>query len=59
MSAVEYTKCDGKGCGNVTPDEPRDIPLYAVEWSRLVTIGETFDLCPECTRKVKEAVGLE
>ena len=60
VSEYICTRCDCKGCGAVTPDEPQDIPTYsAVGWSRLWTYGRTYDLCPECTRKAMEAVGLD
>lgn len=60
MSAVEYTRCDGKGCGNVTPDDPKLAAWDAVvEWGQLVVGGQRYDLCPECVKKALEAVGLE
>ena len=59
MSSVEYTKCDGEGCGRVTPDDHRE-GLFEQGWSSLsVYGGETYDLCPECTKKAMRAVGIE
>lgn len=59
MSAVEYAKCDAECCDRVTHDDPREAWPFVEGWSRLVTSGKTYDLCPECTRKALEAVGLE
>lgn len=58
MSAVEYTRCDGDGCGRVTPDEPCGM-FHEGGWTR-VTVwgGGEYDLCPECARKALRAVGL-
>lgn len=59
MSAVEYTRCDGDGCGRVTPDEPGGA-FHESGWAR-VTVwpdGE-YDLCPECARKALRAAGIE
>ena len=57
MSAVEYTRCDGEGCGRVTPDEPYEIKPEG--WARLsVWGGDEYDLCPECARKALAAVGI-
>lgn len=58
MSAVEYTRCDGEGCGRVTPDEPRGM-FHEGGWARVtVWDGGEYDLCPECARKALRAVGL-
>lgn len=59
MSMVEYTKCDGRGCGNVTPDEPGQACMWVEGWSRLTVAGCDWDLCPECTKKALEAVGIK
>lgn len=58
MSAVKYTRCDGDGCGRVTPDEPYF--MSETGWAR-VTVwgGESYDLCLECARKALRAVGIE
>ena len=59
MSAVEYTMCDGEGCGRVTPDGPCS-PYMENGWARLVVSGGgEYDLCPDCARKAMEAVGVE
>ena len=59
MSAVEYTRCDGDGCGRVTPDEPDGI-FHEDGWAR-VTVwgGETYDLCQDCAKKALGAVGID
>ena len=58
MSSVEYTRCDGDGCGRVTPDEPYGT-FHETGWAR-VTVwgGEGYDLCPDCARKALAAVGI-
>lgn len=59
MSSVEYTKCDGDGCGRVTPDEYKQ-GLYEHGWSTLSVVGGgVYDLCPDCTNKALKAVGIE
>lgn len=58
MSAVEYTRCDGEGCGRVTPDEP-DGFVRETGWAHLsIWGGGDYDLCPECARKALSAVGI-
>lgn len=55
MSAVEYTRCDGKDCGRVTPDEPG----FAAEagWARVrVWPDREYDLCEACAAKALAAV---
>lgn len=60
MSAVEYTRCDGKYCGNVTPDDPKLVAWDTVlGWGQLVVGGKHYDLCPECSKKALEAVGIK
>lgn len=60
MSAVEYTRCDGDGCGNVAPDDPERVAHDTMlQWGQLVVGGKYYDLCPECAKKALEAVGLE
>lgn len=60
MSVVEYTKCDGAGCGNVTPDDPCDAAWdCTLRWGQLVVGGKAWDLCPECAEKAMEAAGVE
>lgn len=58
MSTVEYTRCDGAGCGRVTPDGPRD-DFRESGWATLAVNGSgLYDLCPDCARKALEAVGI-
>ena len=38
MSAVEYTRCDGEGCGRVTPVEPDGI-YHEAGWARVTIWG--------------------
>lgn len=60
MSAIEYTKCDGAGCGNVTPDDPHDAAWdRTLRWGQLIVGGKAWDLCPECAGKAKKAAGVD
>lgn len=59
MSAIEYTKCDGKDCGAVTPDNPCEVAWDAfLGWGSLTVAGVSYDLCPECAKKAMDAVGV-
>lgn len=59
MSAVEYTRCDNPTCGMCAPEEPGSYGLLTLGWASLRTLGNELDLCPECAKKVKKALGLE
>ena len=59
MSAVEYTRCDGEGCGRVTPDEPESY-MHEDGWARVrVWPDREYDLCPECAAMALAAVGID
>ena len=56
MSKREYSICDGKGCGKCSADEQPWV--YEPGWARLELYGgESYDLCPECAKKVLELMG--
>ena len=55
MSAIEYTRCDNPECGMVTPDEPGD---YCPGWIHIAWNCEGLDFCPDCAKKMLEAVGV-
>lgn len=58
MSLVEYTRCDGEGCGRVTPDDPSF--CRETGWARVTVWPDgDYDLCPECAGKALAAVGIE
>ena len=58
MSAVEYTRCDGRGCGRVTHDEPDGI-YHEAGWARVtVWPDREYDLCEACAAKALAAVGI-
>lgn len=59
MSEVTFTKCDVNGCGLVTPDDPNDPWSWVHGWSRLRVADETYDLCPSCTDKLFEELGIK
>ena len=54
MSTVTYTKCDGKDCGRVVPDN-REYTLIT-EWTSIRFGGKNYDLCPECSKKALACV---
>lgn len=59
MSAVEYTRCDARNCGRVTPNEPESY-MHEIGWARVrVWPDREYDLCEACAARALAAVGIE